>query len=132
MNIVKHAERLKESMEVIDESITKGVVKRQRTIGFSISAASADMFEIFLHKNKLVDPGFIVKHEWFKSKNKVKDKFSFEFEDKGRILGLMADIEESRDPLCYGTPKSEEYIREVIKQFNELKELFKKKGIKSE
>lgn len=129
MNIEKHLERLRESIEVIDESITKDIVRRQRTIGFSVSAASADMFEIFLHKNKLVDPGFIVKHEWFKSKNKMKDKFPFDFEDKEKILKLMNSIENRRDPLCYGTPKEEEFIREVIKEFNELKRIFKEKGV---
>jgi len=129
MNIEKHLERLKESIEVIDESITKDITKRQRTIGFSISAASADMFEILLHKNKIVDPGFIVKHEWFKSKNKIKEKFPFDFKDKERILKLMAFIEESRDPLCYGTPKSENFIKEIITKFNELKKIFKDKGV---
>lgn len=125
-------ERLKESIEVIDESITKDITKRQRTLGFSISAASADMFEIFLHKNKLVDPGFIVKHEWLKSRNKTKDKFPFDFKDKERILGLMMSIEESRDPLCYGTPKTEPFIKNVIGKFNELKIIFKDKGVKIE
>ncbi|MBU0628022.1 MAG: hypothetical protein KKC75_02445 [Nanoarchaeota archaeon] len=129
MNIEKHLERLKESIEVIDESITKDITKRQRTIGFSVSAASADMFEIFLHKNKLIDPGFIVKHEWFKSKNKIKDKFPFDFKGKEKILELMYYMEERRDPLCYGTPKPESYIKEVISRFNELKKIFKDKGV---
>ena len=132
MNLEKHFEKLKESTEVIDESITKGIATRQRTIGFSVSVASADMFEIFLHKNKLVDPGFIVKHEWFKSKNKVKEKFPFDFEDKELILGLMASIEESRNSLCYGTPKPESFIRAVISKFNELKKKFEEKGVKVE
>lgn len=132
MNIEKHIDRLKESIEVIDESITKDVVKRQRTIGFSISAASADMFEIFLHKSKLVDPGFIVKHEWFKSKNKTKEKFSFDFKDKERILELMNSIEARRDPLCYGTPKAEAFIKDTINTFNELKRIFEDKGVKIE
>ena len=132
MNIEKHLERLKESIEVIDESITKDIIKRQRTIGFSVSAASADMFEIFLHKNKLIDPGFIVKHEWFKSKNKVKEKFPFDFEDKEKILKLMSSIEEKRDPLCYGVQKPENFIKEAVKKFNELKRLFENKGVKVE
>ncbi len=132
MNIAKHLERLRESVEVIDESITKGIVKRQRNIGFNVSAASADMFEIFLHKNKLVDPGFVVKHEWFKSKNKIKEKFSFDFEDKEKILELMNSIEKRRDPLCYGTPRDEDFIGELIKEFNELKRIFKGKGVEIE
>ncbi len=132
MNIEKHLERLKESIEVIDESITKDITKRQRTIGFSVSAASADMFEIYLHKNKLVDPGFIVKHEWFKSKNKINEKFPFDFEDKEKILKLMYLIEEKRDSLCYGVPKTEDIIREVIQKFNEVRKIFSEKGVKVE
>ena len=123
---------MKESLDVIDEGITKGIVNRQRTLGFSISAASADMFEIFLHKNKLVDPGFVVKHEWLKSKNKVKEKFPFDFEDKDKILELMGFIEGRRDPLCYGTPKTEEFIKETIDRFNDLKKIFKNKGVEIE
>ncbi|MBW2990042.1 hypothetical protein KY358_07040 [Candidatus Woesearchaeota archaeon] len=129
MNLEKHLERLKESIEVIDESITKDITKRQRTIGFSISAASADMFEIFLHKNRLIDPGFVVKHEWFKSKNKTNEKFPFDFKGKEKILELMHSIEEKRDSLCYGVPKEEGIIRDTIKKFNELKEIFKRKGV---
>lgn len=132
MNIEKHIERLKESIEVIDENITKDITKRQRTIGFSVSAASADMFEIFLHKKKLVDPGFIVKHEWFKSKNKTKEKFPFDFEDKEKILKIMNSIEEKRDALCYGVPKEEGFIKDVINKFNELKRIFKNKGVEVE
>ena len=100
MNIEKHYERLKESLEVLDESISKDIVKRQRTIGFNCSAASADMFEIYLHENDLVDPRFVVKHEWFKSKNKIKEKFPFDFQNKNNILKLIEEIEEKRNALC--------------------------------
>ena len=132
MNLEKHKQRLKESLEVIDESITKGIMERQRTLGFSVSAACADMFEMLLHKNKLIDPGFIVKHEWFKSKNKIKDKFPFEFTNKTKIIGLIKFIETRIDPLCYGTPKPESYIKEVIIKFNELKSLFIEQGVEIE
>lgn len=132
MNIEKHYERLKESLEVLDESISKNLVKRQRTIGFNCSAASADMFEIYLHENNLIEPGFTVKHEWFKSKNKIEEKFPFEFEYKEKIFKLMEEIEDKRNNLCYGTPKPEKIIKEVILRFNELKQLFKKVGVKIE
>lgn len=132
MNIEKHYERLKESLEVLDESISKNLVKRQRTIGFNCSAASADMFEIYLHENNLIEPGFTVKHEWFKSKNKIEEKFPFEFEYKEKIFKLMEEIEDKRNNLCYGTPKPEKIIKEVILKFNELKQLFKKVGVKIE
>ena len=132
MNLDKHMERFKESLELIDESISLDIVKRQRTISFNTSAAAADMFEIYLHKNKLVDPGFIVKHEWFKSKNKLEEKFQFSFDKKKEIFELMGFIEGERDSLCYGTPKKEDVVREVILKFNKLKEIFEELGVKIE
>ena len=132
MNIDKHYERLNESLEVLDEAISKDIVKRQRTIGFNCSAASADMLEIYLHKNNLIDPGFVVKHEWFKSKNKIKEKFSFDFQNKEEILKIMEKTEEKRNNLCYGVPKTDEEVRDLITNFNKLKEIFKQMGVKIE
>jgi len=129
MKIEAHLKNLKESIEVINESIEKGLVERQRNIGFNTSAACVDMLEILLHKNSLVDPGFIIKHEWLKSKNKVNDKFPFDFPQKKEILDLIYKIEEKRDTLCYGKPQKEETIREIILSFNKLKEKFKDAGL---
>ncbi len=129
MNIEKHKEKLRESLELIDESIQIGIEKRQRTIGFNTSIASADMLEIYLHQKNLIDPGFVIKHEWFKSKNKLKDKFPFEFEEKEQLFQLMQYIEMQRDSLCYGIPKQKEEIMKVIQKFNEIKSIFKKVGV---
>lgn len=132
MNIEKHKEKLRESLELIDESIKVGIEKRQRTIGFNTSMASTDMFEIYLHQNNLIDPGFVIKHEWFKSKNKLNEKFPFNFEEKERLFQLMQDIEQQRDSLCYGVPKSKEEIINIIQIFNKVRDLFKKLGVKVE
>lgn len=132
MNIEKHKERLRESLEVIEDSINIGLVKRQRTIGFSISAACADLLEIYLHENNLIDPGFIVKHEWFKSVNKLKEKFPFDFDNKKEIFELAHKIESKRNIFCYGIPQKEEMIREILYDFNKLKDLFKKIGVQDE
>lgn len=129
MNIERHYERLNESLEVLEECISKDIVKRQRTVGFNCSAASSDMLEIVLHEKELIDPGFVIKHEWFKSKNKVKEKFPFNFQNKEKILTLMAKIEEKRNDLCYGSPKKEGIIKEVILDFNKLKQLFALMGV---
>jgi hypothetical protein len=129
MNIDSHLERLKESLESINESIEKGVANRQRNIGFNTSAASADMLEILLHKKNLIDPGFTIKHEWLNSKKKVSEKFFFEFPQKKKILGLMHKVEEKRNSLCYGKPQKEEVIREVIEDFNNLKKIFREEGL---
>lgn len=132
MNINKHYERLNESLDVLNESIEKGITKRQRTIGFNCSAASADMLEIYLHKNNLIDPGFVIKHEWMKSKNKVNDKFPFDFEKKEEILDIMHEIEEKRNALCYGVPMEEDKVKSVILNFNKLKQIFDSMGVKIE
>ena len=132
MNIEKHYERLGESLEVLDESISKDIIRRQRTIGFNCSVASSDMLEIYLHEKNLIDPGFLIKHEWFKSKNKIKEKFPFDFENKEKILFIIEKIEDKRNSLCYGSPKEEKIVREVIENFNKLKRLFNEMGVKIE
>lgn len=125
MRIEDHKKRLQESIKLIEESIEKGIVERQRTIGFNVSAASADMLEILLHKKDLIDPGFFIKHEWLKSKNIIEKKFPFDFPRKKEILGLIFKIEEKRNALCYGKPQKEEVIGDVLDNFNKLKEIFK-------
>ena len=129
MKIPDHKERLRESLSLIEESIEKGLVERQRTIGFNASAAVTDMLEIFLHKNSLIDTGFIIKHEWLKSKRLIEDKFPFDFPRKKEILALILKIEEKRNILCYGKPQREETILEVLDNFNKVKEIFKGEGI---
>ena len=124
-----HLKNLKESLEVIEESIEKGLVERQRTIGFNTSAACADMLEILLHKNSLIDPGFIIKHEWLKSKNKVSERFPFDFPKKKELLNIIFKIEEKRNVLCYGKPQPIEVIREILADFNTLKKKFREAGL---
>ena len=82
------------------------------------------MLEIMLHKENLIDPGFIIKHEWFASKNKIKEKFTFNFKEKEKILELISNIEKERNKLCYGKSQPEETIANVIKSFNELRKKF--------
>lgn len=129
MKIESHLENLKESLAVIEESIIKGLVERQRTIGFHASAASIDLLEILLHKDNLIDQGFIIKHEWLKSKNAIKEKFPFDFPKKEEILDLIYKIEEKRNILCYGKPQKLEITQEVLDNFNKLKKLFREAGI---
>ena len=129
MKIESHFERLKESLDLIKESIEKGIIWRQRTIGFNTSVASADMLEILLHNKSLIDPGFMIKHEWLKSKNKIEEKLPFDFSRKKEIIDLMFKIEEKRNLLCYGKPQKEIVVQDVINNFNKLKNIFKKEGV---
>jgi hypothetical protein len=86
VRLTAHYRNLKESIEVLDEAIEKGVLKRQRSIGFHASAAAADMYEIMyeiiLHRQHLIDMGFVLKHDWFASTNKIRDKLPFDFAGK--------------------------------------------------
>ncbi|MBS3099408.1 hypothetical protein J4462_04300 [Candidatus Pacearchaeota archaeon] len=132
MKVEVHKRNLKESLAVLEECIEKGLIERQRTIGFSTSAACADMLEILLHEKNLIDPGFIINHEWLKSKNKIKEKFPFDFSKKEEILSLIYKIEEKRNILCYGKPQKEEEIREILNNFNKLRKIFLEVGVDAE
>ncbi|MEK6937334.1 MAG: hypothetical protein AABW58_04655 [Nanoarchaeota archaeon] len=125
----EHVRNIKESLSIIEECIEKGLLERQRNIGFNTSAASVDMLELLLHKKSLIDPGFLVKHEWLNSKNKIEEKFPFEFEKKDEILGLMSKIESKRSLLCYGKQQKIELIQEVIDNFNKLRKKFNEVGL---
>jgi len=125
MKIESHLENLKESIAEIEECVKKGLVEKQRTVGFHCSAGAIDMLEIILHKKELIDTGFIIKHEWFNSKNKINEKFNFDFIRKQEILDLITSIEKVRNKLCYGKRQSEDVLEHVVKNFNHLKEIFK-------
>lgn len=129
MKIEDHFKRLNESLAVLEESIQKGIADRQRIIGFCTSAGCADLLEILLHKNNFISPGFVIKHEWFNSRRKIEEKFPFDFPHKNEILELIQKIEGKRNSLCYGKPKKEEAIKEVIENFNKIQEIFREAGI---
>ncbi|MBI2507518.1 hypothetical protein HYV89_01045 [Candidatus Woesearchaeota archaeon] len=124
MKVEIHLESLREGVGEIEESIKKGIIDKQRTLGFHTSAGAMDMLEIILHKNNLIDPGFTVKHDWFLSKKKIDKKFPFEFQNKKEILDAVVAIENVRNSLCYGKRKKEKELEQLIKDFNKLKHLF--------
>lgn len=126
MNIDSHLKGIKESIDEVENAIKIGITTRQRTIGFH--TAAADIFEIILHKENLITPSEIVKHEWFASKNKIKEKFNFDFKDKDEIIELIIYIEQERNKLCYGKQQPEEVIFKVINNFNKLKQKFEDLG----
>lgn len=80
--------------------------------------------EIILHKNNLIDPGFIIKHEWFNSKKKTAEKFSFDFPHKEEIIKIVTKIESVRNKLCYGKRADEKELEQLVKDFTLLKEIF--------
>jgi len=124
MKIESHLENLKESIKEIEDAITEGLTKKQRTLGFHTSAAAIDILEIILHENNLIDPGFVIKHEWLNSKRKTSEKLHFDFPKKKEIIKLIKNIEEIRNKLCYGRRQDEEILGDLVKNFNKLKEIF--------
>lgn len=126
MKIKDHLRNIKESLDVINESIQKGLQDRQRNIGFNTSVAAVEMLEVFLHKRNLINPGAIIKHNWFSSERKAKEKLNFDFSEKEKIIKFICGIEEKRNLLCYGKPQSLETIKSILNSFNKLKSLFRK------
>ncbi len=130
MKIEDHLRNINESLEVIKESIQKGIQKRQRNIGFNTSVAATEMLEVYLHENNLINPGIVIKHSWFSSKRKAEEKLNFKFPNKEKIINLLNSIETKRNLLCYGKPRSEETIQSALDSFYQIKELFEKAGLK--
>jgi hypothetical protein len=125
MKIESHLENLKESVIEIEDTIRKGnLIQKQRSLGFHSSAGAIDMLEIILHHFNLIDPGFVIKHEWFNSKRMIEEKFPFDFSRKKEILELIIAIESKRNILCYGKRESEQALESLVKSFSQLKNIF--------
>ena len=125
----KHIEIIKESLEVIRDSMRKGLVSRQTTIGFHTSHAAAQLLELFLHSKNLFSLSAKLNHKWFKSIKKIEDKLSFNFPRKDEIIRLIYVIEKRRDDLCYGKRVNEKIIKEQIEMFYKLKRIFEEEGL---
>lgn len=125
MKIEAHLERLNESVLEIEEAVERGIINKQRTIGFHTSAGAIDMLEIILHKNNLIDAGFLINHDWFNSDKKIKEKLSFNFPKRDNIIELIKSIEKVRNNLCYGKRQEIKILEKVINNFNSLKRIFK-------
>lgn len=129
MKIEDHLRNIRESLEVIKESIQRGLQERQRNISFNASVASSEMLEVYLHKHNLINPGTSIKHESFSSIRKAEEILNFDFKNKKEIIALLNKIETNRNILCYGKPQPIETIESVLNSFNKLKLLFEKEGL---
>jgi len=132
MKIEDHKRAVRESIEVIKESVQAGIEKRQRTIGFHCSAAVIDILEIFLHQQNAIDPGKVLKHDLFSSERKALDMLPEEFPEKKKIIDLLIKIENLRNLLCYGKPKPKEVISDYLNLFHTFCRIFDEQGVEYE
>ncbi|MBI5073235.1 hypothetical protein HZA99_05450 [Candidatus Woesearchaeota archaeon] len=77
----------------------------------------------------VANEGTILKHQWFRSKNKLEEKIPFDFPEKKEFLALIFRLEEKRNVLCYGKPQKIEVLQEVIETFNTLKQKCREAGV---
>lgn len=120
MKIESHLESYKEHRETLfDWALkVKGLKNSQRIVGTHASRAIVDLLAVYLLKKGLIDPGMQINHRWFKSK-RVMEKLP-DFEGKERICGDMIKLELLCEDLTYGSPKSEEKIKEAVILFNKI------------
>ena len=120
MKLESHKESYQEHKETIfDWALkVKGIKNSQRIIGLHASRAIVDVLAIYLLKRKLIDPGMQINHRWFKSKS-VLEKLP-EFENKEKIITQMMRLELICEDLTYGSPRSEEKIKEALLLLNKL------------
>lgn len=130
MNVDAHRRAIRESIEEIEEAVKRGVADRQRTIGFHCSVAAADMLELYLHMNNLIDPGTTVKHDFFSSLRIANERIRVGFPNKDEIFSLMHKLEAERNMLCYGKPRTRMDLEEFILNFNRLRSIFESMGVK--
>lgn len=123
MKLENHLAKLNEHLAGLEWGIKQD---NQSSIGFHASAGMVELLSIYLHRLKLIPGDVQLKHNWFSSENTIREKLNFDFPHKNTIIGLMLDIEEMRNPLCYGSPRPEEIIDAIIKDFHDLKEIIEK------
>lgn len=125
MKIKNHLESYKEHRETIfDWALkVKGLRNSQRVVGTHASRAIVDLLAIYLLKRGLIGPGIQINHRWFKSK-RVMERLP-EFENKREICREMIKLELLCEDLTYGSPKSEEKIKEAILLFNKIESKLK-------
>ncbi|MEK6887376.1 MAG: hypothetical protein AABX14_00350 [Candidatus Aenigmatarchaeota archaeon] len=130
----KHLSALKEVNAYIDESLSKGIIQRQRLLMAALSLGMQHIVEMWLHRSRAIKPGATVKHEIFKSEErKLKVKLAGtltkdinSLKNANAILSMAREIERNRDDIIYGAPlQNDRILREKIDAFFELKKAVK-------
>ncbi len=130
MKIEDHLRNINESLESIKFSVDKGIENHQRNIGFNCSLAAVEMLEVYLHTLELINPGTIIKHDWFKSSRLVNLRIPFDFPQKEKIVSLLIKMEERRNTLCYGKRQPLDIIDTYFNQYLEIKSILESGGLK--
>lgn len=127
-SVEEHKKAIQEFIDDINEKIRAGLlVERQKIIGFSVSEASTNLLEYFLHKQNLITTGFKLNHNYFASEKRAERYIEVDFPQKREIISIMVKIDESRTILCYGKEKKEEAVRNAIVLLEKIKELIEAK-----
>ena len=132
MNTEEHRRALRESLDEIKIAVQTGIEKKQRTIGINCSLAAIDMLEIYLHSQGLIDPGANIKHDFFSSVSKARNKIRPNFENRDNIIRLLCELENKRNILIYGKAQKREIIEKYLDIFNSIKDLFIEMGVEYE
>ena len=92
------------------------------TICFVYSAALTHMFHLAFYDE--VESGRVLKHQDFKSKDKIETlkRLIREFPGKEKMFKLWEELEQKRNDLCYGYP-DEEDLRQYADRFLAIKEI---------
>lgn len=125
MLIENHKRRLRESLEAITWAIDRGAAGHQRTIGFHASTASVDLLNLFLHQEGLLDTSSDLNHRRLGSRKLAEAALPFDFPRKDELIPLLCTVENARDPLCYGRPRSEEDVEAALVAFGKAREIFR-------
>ena len=125
--IEEHKKSIQALEQDVNEKIRDNILfERQKIVGFDVSEAATNLFELYLHKKNLITEGFNVNHRFFSSMKRAEEKFSFDFPEKPKILEYLVSTEQLTTKLCYGKSKKLEDVESAIKLFFGLKNLIEK------
>ena len=121
MKIDDHLNAYREHRETINWAIDRGVEKSQRIIGTHASRAIVELLSAYLHKINVIDLGFQINHRWFKSQN-VSQRLP-DFPKKELLIVKIVELELQTENLTYGSQKTEDEIKKVLKLLNEIEKI---------
>jgi len=123
MKLENHISKLREHIIALEWALEHD---NQSSIGFHASAGSVELLSVLLHRLGKATADFQLNHTWFKSRKVIETKLDFDFPGKAEIISIMEEIEDLRNPLCYGSPRPEEAVTEMADCFRQLKAMVEK------